>query len=241
MVFQPENRGTGVGLLLGLVPVLTNDPDAVVLVTPSDHGIRNERRFQDACAEGVAHVQAHGGVLMFGVRTEYPGVDYGWLSVLPQSSESRIVAVSQLVEKPAPTVARNLFASGALVNTSILVARGLTLLDLYRSTVPDIGAPFVGALTVPAEYRDAFLRSRYGRLGHADLSRDVLARARGVSAYNLPGEIGWTDLGTPTRLQEWLSGQQGGSGFDAGRLQIERTPRADAALRRALYAASESA
>jgi mannose-1-phosphate guanylyltransferase len=205
LVFQPENRGTGAGLLLGLVSVLTNDPDAVVLVTPSDHGVRNEGLFQDACAKGVDHIRAHGGVLVFGVRTDHPGADYGWLSVLPQSSGSRIVAVSQLIEKPAPAVARNLFASGALVNTSILVARGLTLLDLYRSTVPDVGAPFVGALTVPSEYREQFLRSRYGRLGHADLSRDVLARARGVSAYNLPGEIGWTDLGTPTRLQEWLS------------------------------------
>lgn len=221
MVFQPENRGTGVGLLLGLVSVLANDPDAVVLVTPSDHGVRNERLFQDACAEGVAHVRAHGGVLMFGVRTDDPGADYGWLSVLPQSSGSRIVAVSRLIEKPAPAVARNLFASGALVNTSILVARGLTLLDLYRSTVPDVGAPFVGALTVPAEYRDAFLRSRYGRLDHADLSRDVLAQARGVSAYNLPAEIGWTDLGTPARLQEWLGAGHGRPGFDAGGLQIE--------------------
>ena len=222
LVFQPENRGTAVGLLLGLVSVLTNDPDAIVLVTPSDHGVRNERLFQDACAEGVGHVRAHGGVLMFGVRTDHPGADYGWLSVLPQSSESRIGAVSQLIEKPAPAVARQLFAAGALVNTSILVVRGRTLLDLYRSTVPDVGAPFVGALTVPTEYRDAFLRSRYGRLDHADLSRDVLARARGVSAYNLPGEVGWTDLGTPARLQEWLSaGQDGPVGFGAGISQIE--------------------
>lgn len=206
MVFQQENRGTAVGLLLGLVPVLAHDPDAVVLVTPSDHGVRNETLFQDACAEGVGHVRGHGGILVFGVRTDHPGADYGWLSVVPQSSGSRIVAVSQLIEKPAPAVARDLFASGALVNTSILVARAQTLLDVYRSTVPDVGAPFVGALTVPSAYRDAFLRSRYGRLDHADLSRDVLARARGVSAYDLPREIGWTDLGTPTRLHEWLRG-----------------------------------
>ena len=68
VVFQPEDRGTAACVLFGLVTVLTTDPNAVVLITPSDHGVANPDVFRSGILDAVSHVELHGGVVLFGVE-----------------------------------------------------------------------------------------------------------------------------------------------------------------------------
>jgi hypothetical protein len=70
VVFQPEDRGTAASVLFGLVTVLTTDPNAVVLITPSDHGAANSDVFRSRILDAVAHVKLHGGVVLFGIEPE---------------------------------------------------------------------------------------------------------------------------------------------------------------------------
>jgi hypothetical protein len=62
---------------------------------------------------------------------------------------------------------------------------------------------FSGALQRPAEQRHAFLADAYRDLAPADFSRDVLTGAPGLSACVWPVALGWSDLGTPDRLNAW--------------------------------------
>jgi len=57
-----------------------------------------------------------------------------------------------------------------------VVARAKTLFDACLRHAPDASAPFVGALTLPAESRTAFLKARYPRIPFRDLFNDVLAK-----------------------------------------------------------------
>lgn len=68
VVYQPEDRGTAAGVLFGLVTVLTTDPNAVVLITPSDHEVANPEVFRSGILDAVAHVKLHGGVLLVGIE-----------------------------------------------------------------------------------------------------------------------------------------------------------------------------
>lgn len=204
VVFQSDDRGTAAGVLLGLVPVLSADPDAVVLVTPSDHGVRHPKAFQRGICEAVAHVQGHDGVVLFGVEPTAAQADYGWITLDPAREATRVQAVAGFVEKPPPLKARRLWSSGAVWNTMVIVARARTLFRLCGEHLPDLTAVFADCLTLPQEARASFLADRYRQLPAHDLCRDVLTPARGLSAYLWPASMGWSDLGTPERLEQWL-------------------------------------
>lgn len=204
VVFQPENRGTGAGVLFGLLPALVADPDGVVVLTPSDHGVRNSDRFRTGVLEAVAHAQYPGGTVLFGVEPSAARTDYGWITFQEDDRRATIRQVSSFVEKPDAQTARRLLASGAVWNTMVVVARSRDLLDLCRVHLPNLTAMFDHALTLPREKRHAFLAARYPTIGVSDFSRDVLASSRNLFGYAWPASIGWSDLGTPDRLDSWL-------------------------------------
>jgi mannose-1-phosphate guanylyltransferase len=204
IVFQPADRGTAAGMLFGLLPILAADPHGVVVVTPSDHGVRNGGVYRSGILEAVAHAQFPGGIVIFGVAASAARTDYGWITLGSERRWTRIQPVASFVEKPDAGTAAQLLADGAAWNTMVIVARVEDLLDLCRVHVPDVTAMFDQALTLPRRQRHAFVAERYPGLSVADFSRDVATPSRALSAYTWPASMGWSDLGTPERLDRWL-------------------------------------
>src|SRR5207247_3898804 len=99
------------------------------------------------------------------------------------------------------------FKSGAVWNTIVLVASAAALFELYRIHLPSLADLFSRVLHLPASARTAFLAEAYPRLPPADFSHQVLAPARGLSLFTWPAALGWSDLGTPARLERWIQGQ----------------------------------
>lgn len=203
VVFQPGDRGTAAGLLFGILPVLTADPDGVVAVTPSDHGVRNPGIFRRGILDAIAHAQHPGGVVLFGVEADAPREDYGWITLTPGSCAARIRRVASFVEKPSAESASRLLESGAVWNSMVVVARAHDLMGLCRLQQPSMTAVFDHALTLPSTARHAFLAENYAAIETVDLSRDVLTTAPGLWAYTWPAGMGWSDLGTPERFGRW--------------------------------------
>ncbi len=204
VAFQPQDRGTAAGVLFGLVPVLAIDPDAVVVVTPADHGVRNPDAFRRGILDAVTHLELHDDVVLFGVEPATAQTDYGWMTLKPSRLSTGVQLVTSFVEKPPPAEARRLLADGALWNTMVVVARARTLLDRCRQPLRELTDVFAASMALPQQAREAFLAARYPHLEVADFSRDVLTPAAGLLAYTWPASVGWTDLGTPERLQNWL-------------------------------------
>ncbi len=204
VAFQPGNRGTAAGVLFGLVPILAHDPNAIVLVTPSDHGVEHPDAFMRGILDVAGHLRRRDGVVLFGVEASAAQTDYGWITLEPSHLSAAVQPVAAFVEKPPVEIARQLLSSGAVWNTMVMAARVRTLLDLCREHLPELTGVFVGALTLPPHTREAYLTARYASLPVADFSRDVLMPAAGLLAHTWPASIGWSDLGTPERLSNWL-------------------------------------
>jgi mannose-1-phosphate guanylyltransferase len=204
LVYQPEDRGTAAGVLLPAMLVAIHDPDAVVLVTPSDHGVRCADDFRAGVAASKAYVASHPDVVVLhGVEPQTAAVDLGW--IMPAAPCRRTPApVARFIEKPAVSVAEKLFGEGAVWNTMVLVARVGTLLHLYRRYLPDLIAPFESLRFMAPEERQAAVSRMYRHLPVADFSRDLLACATNLQVLAWGASMGWTDLGTPDRLAGWL-------------------------------------
>jgi mannose-1-phosphate guanylyltransferase len=201
---QPCNRGTAPGLLLPLLDVLARDPEARVVVLPSDHYVADEGSFAASLRAACRAVEGHSDrVILLGMKAVDPEPECGWIQPDGDGDgDEGLSRVASFVEKPGTEGARRLMRLGGLVNAFVLVAAAKALLRLYSDALPWLVTEFsryTGALTDPVS-----LSALYERLPTADFSRDVLERVAGSLLVFAAPDCGWCDLGTPEALLRFL-------------------------------------
>ena len=206
VIVQPGNRGTANGILLPLLHIMARDPDARIVVLPSDHHVSDELVLATALQEAVRKLEARRDqVLLLGISPEEADPDLGY--IVPGSLDgSRVYRVSRFVEKPNAPFARVLIEAGALWNAFIVAAHAQALLDVFAQRFPRIVAemryviehhPCIG------DAPDAVI-DLYRGLPNIDFSRQVLQSTASVLRVLPVKHCGWSDLGTPRRVAEAL-------------------------------------
>ncbi len=109
VVLEPLGRNTAPAVAVAAMLALARDPEAVLLVMPSDHLIQRTDAFQAAVAEGLP-AAAGGRLVTFGVVPSHPETGYGYIRVEPPQTAVRPVA--EFVEKPDAARAEQYLASG---------------------------------------------------------------------------------------------------------------------------------
>jgi mannose-1-phosphate guanylyltransferase len=203
VLIQPANKGTAVGILLPLSVVLTRDPRATVITFPSDHHVLDEHTLEASIRGAVEAVRAVGKTVLLGMTPEAPEIGYGW--IVPKGCHGRLLPVDAFAEKPDPDVARALMRAGALWNSFLFTGSVRHLLSLYDMACPGVREAFSQPLRDGEDMRDADRMARlYDALPYLDFSGDVLQRLpEELTAWRVP-PCGWSDLGTPERLQRCL-------------------------------------
>lgn len=206
VVVQPENKGTAVGLLLPLLHLVQRDPDAIVVVLPSDQFVRAE----SVLAQSLQHATRLARldpqhVYLLGLVPERIDQELGY--IVPERSRGfGAAAVRRFAEKPTADVARGLIGSGALWNAFILAASAGALLKLYARRHSGLTATMAGAVREDRlRPHDPVASERiYPGLATLDFSRDVLqGQEPALRVLTVPA-CGWNDLGTPERVAETL-------------------------------------
>jgi len=90
----------------------------------------------------------------------------------------------------------------------VVVAKASALLARYREHLPFHTDVLLASALLDGQSREAFLSEWYPELPAADFSRDLLTPSKDLWVYTWPPEIGWTDLGTPDRLEAWMALQR---------------------------------
>jgi len=209
VVVQPENRGTAAGILLPLLWITSHDPDATVVVLPSDHGIAAEDTLHSAIMNAIGCADdSKPGIVLLGVTPEGPETDYGWIVPCPGGCGC-LLPVATFREKPDPTLADSLFSDGALLNSFILVTDASFLLDLFETVVPDLWKSFQPVVSNGRDrpWKEQDVAHLYRSIPVLDFSKDLLEQsAEKLWVYPVPA-CGWLDLGTPERLTRHLISQ----------------------------------
>jgi mannose-1-phosphate guanylyltransferase len=202
---QPADRGTGIAVLWGLSAILAREPNAIVMMTPADHGVDSESEYRNGIRTAVNAVAAGTHpIVLFGTTPTLPSTDYGWIvpaTAQETARESPFHPVLSFAEKPSRHEAARLMASGATWNTMVLVGRGDAIVDLFRPTGGAIVHQAFEAARSPSAFTD--LASIFASWPAMDFSREVLSNAANLTTYTWGPSLGWSDLGTAARLREW--------------------------------------
>ena len=210
IIVQPEPRDTGPGVFLPLARVLAQDPDAVVVMMPSDHFIFPHDRFHALLEEAFLLAERlPDDLVLMAARPDSAETDYGWIIPGEPVPESRARRVSVFREKPNKEDAALLREQGGVWNTMIIVARASAIWSLGRRHQPAMLRSFdslMGRIGMPGQ--SAAVAEAYREMETLNFSRDILEHAA-ERAVVLPMDgVRWCDWGRPARVVETL-GQVG--------------------------------
>jgi mannose-1-phosphate guanylyltransferase len=207
LIVQPANRNTAAGIYLALTYVRAQDPQATVVLYPSDHFVYPEDRFLEMVRSATqAAKQLKDSLILLGVAPDrmeqefgwiQPGADLGWIG------EHKIRATEAFLEKPGLEKCRTAMASGALWNTLVLAARVETLWEVGWQCFPGMMPLFERygeAVGTPKE--ESVLKSIYEVMPAWNFSSHLLERLpQRVAVMELTGAL-WSDWGKPERILE---------------------------------------
>ena len=198
---QPSNRGTAPPIILSLLHIMNQDPDALVAILPSDHYYSDEAAFTSSLesAFGLARTNRE-SIVLLGAKPRGPEMEFGWIDVGPTTGIN-VFRVRGFEEKPHRALAERLFESGALWNTFVMVGHASALLWMTVVSLPGLVAALDEALPRYDERGDLYVpASVYDGIPTTDYSREVLAfNAHRLLALRLR-QLEWYDLGHPDRV-----------------------------------------
>jgi mannose-1-phosphate guanylyltransferase len=205
LIVQPQNRGTANGVLLSVLSILERDPLARIMFLPADHFVLDESALERSLRELTTSL-AHNpdGITLIGIAPDEPDSELGYI-VPGRTLAGGLRTVARFVEKPAPSLANELFAKKALWNSFIFGATGPALLALLQLQMGTAVDEMTTALARQGHQRDsAALAELYDRLPTVDFARAVVQQFPFKLRVITAPACGWTDLGTPRRVADTL-------------------------------------
>lgn len=209
VLLQPENRDTAAGIFLPLAYIKAQDPDATVVILPSDHFVYPEDRFLDIVRRTTtAADRLTDRLILLAVTPDRPEVEYGWIepgSALTSDTGHQVRSVRRFLEKPDEALAMHAMAAGGLWNTLVLAARIKALWALGWQCFPEMMPLFEHVeRTVRVAGDMPALDALYARMPLRNFSSGLLARAPERVAVVEADGILWSDWGKPERIADTL-------------------------------------
>jgi mannose-1-phosphate guanylyltransferase len=206
IIVQPENRGTANGILLPLLRIMERDPDANIVLLPSDHFIEDEITFAESLRKAVTLVDRRpDDVVVLGIEPDQPDPELGY--ILPTREDSGgSFRVARFIEKPSAEHARELVDQGSLWNAFIVAARARVLLSLFQVRIPEIVMKMITAVQHDLKNVSSSLAINhlYTQLPTIDFSRHIMQGQEARLRVLPVPRCGWNDLGTPKRVEAVL-------------------------------------
>ena len=190
---EPVGRNTAPCICYAAYSLLKKDPDAVMIVSPSDHMILDEQAFGEIIGEVVGFVDTHDVLMTVGLTPSRPETGYGYI----QKSDSQAISrVKCFTEKPDRELAEVFVQSGEFFwNSGIFVWKVRDIVAAVERYLPDHHALFssiLGDLGTPTEPQAV---SRvFGQCKAVSIDYGVMEKADNV--YVRCGDFGWSDVGT---------------------------------------------
>ena len=196
-LIEPQGRNTAPAVLAAALWLAKRDPDAVMLVTPSDHVIPDVAAFRAAVTAAVPRALA-GDLITFGITPTRAETGYGWLELAAGGDATALEPqpLARFIEKPDLARAQAMLVSGQFLwNAGIFLFTANTVLAAYRAHAPQLMAAAEAA--VAGAVSDlGFTRldaASWEQLDDISIDYAIMERARNLEV--MPLGSGWSDLG----------------------------------------------
>lgn len=199
---EPVMRNTAPCIAYGSFKIENLDPDAAIVVAPSDHLILDEPAFISAIEKSLEVATKNNCLITLGIKPSRPDTGYGYIQYTDNALQDDFYKVKTFTEKPTLEIAKNFIQSGDFLwNAGIFVWSAKAIVNAFGQYLPDMHEIFADARSVynTAEEKTLVHKS-YQQCANISIDYGIMEKADNV--YVLPSEFGWSDLGTWASIYE---------------------------------------
>ncbi|WP_338863538.1 mannose-1-phosphate guanylyltransferase [Myxococcus stipitatus] len=200
LLVEPVARNTAPAIALAALHVAARDPEGVMVVLPSDHHVADVPGFKRTLAE-AARIAEGGHIVTLGIQPNRPETGYGYIQV-GGALEGGGRAVKAFKEKPDVETARGYVSSGEFLwNGGIFVFRADVILAAFAQHMPEMKKGLEALRkTVGKRTYAAALKKVFPKLPSISIDYGVMEKASNIAV--LPGDFGWSDVGSFAAIPE---------------------------------------
>jgi mannose-1-phosphate guanylyltransferase len=195
---EPARRNTAPCVAYATHVISKRDPEARIIVAASDHLVMNEAGFHEVVRTALQQAAAADCIVTLGITPSRPDTGYGYIQFgdAAGAAHPRVKRVLSFREKPDHATAEQFVRSGDFLwNSGLFIAAAASLHNAFRRHLPAMEELFAAG------------REHYGTPGEADHITSVYASCENISidygvmekadnVFVVPGDFGWSDLGT---------------------------------------------
>lgn len=202
---EPMRKNTAPCVAYASHRIYNENPNAVMVVAPSDHIILNETLFKEVIGSTLKAATENDWLLTLGITPSRPETGYGYIQFCndqPSREDKRIRKVKTFTEKPGRELAATFLESGEFLwNSGIFIWSAAAILNAFKNHLPDIDGLFSeGKNIYGTSGEKAFINRIYPLCPNISIDYGIMEKAGNV--YVLASDFGWSDLGTWGSLYE---------------------------------------
>ena len=196
---EPMRRNTAPAIAYAAYKIREDNPDANLVVAPSDHIILKEEAFTDVILSAINAASKNDWLLTLGITPSRPDTGYGYIQFndsKPFADDERIKKVKTFTEKPDLELAETFLKSGDFLwNSGIFVWSLKSILNAFDTHLPEVASLFnEGRGIYNTTGETEFINKIFPICKNISIDYGVMEKAKNV--YVLASDFGWSDLGT---------------------------------------------
>lgn len=209
---EPIGRNTAPCIAYAAMRLMAMNPDADMIITPSDHVILDSSVFRDVINEAVDFIRESKSLLTIGIKPRRPDTGYGYIQVGKASDDYKnINRVKTFTEKPELEIAKTFIESGEFVwNSGIFIWNVNTIIEAFTKYLPEMQTLFNSIsehYNTPEESKH--INKIYPECKAISIDFGIMEKASSV--YVRVSDFGWSDIGTWGSLYQYAPKDENGN------------------------------
>jgi mannose-1-phosphate guanylyltransferase len=196
VLLEPMRKNTAVCIAYANYKILIKNPNANIVVAPSDHLIQNESEFLQVIQKGLEFTKNTNTLLTIGIKPSRPETGYGYIQINGENDGSNIHKVKTFTEKPNLEMAKIFYESGEFFwNAGIFIWSLNSILHAFDLFMPDLNIQFNEAMhLLNTTSEQVFIGNLYPKCKSISIDYAIMEKAENV--HVICADFGWSDLGT---------------------------------------------
>ncbi|MFC2086773.1 mannose-1-phosphate guanylyltransferase, partial [Bacteroidota bacterium] len=199
VLLEPMRKNTAPCIAYANYKILSKNPDAIIVVAPSDHLIIKEEEFTRVIKEGLKFTSENNALLTLGIKPHRPETGYGYIQINKEVSMDRqenLKKVKTFTEKPNLEMAKVFLESGDFFwNSGIFIWSLKSINEAFELYLPNVNTLFKSGIDkIGTDEEGKFINTIYPKCMNISIDYGVMEKANNVYVYC--SDFGWSDLGT---------------------------------------------
>ena len=222
IIIEPETKNTSPSILAACIMLLTEDPEAILLVAPSDHLIKNDEVFHMSVMAGMAELEK-GDIVTFGVKPTHPETGYGYIETL-ELKKKNTFKVGKFVEKPPYALAEKMLETGRFLwNSGIFLFRARDMLSAFEKHANSFLEPVRDSIKDGFDDLDFFNldKASWSKIESSSIDFEIMEKINNI--VTIPIGSDWTDLGDWGAVSKMSAQDENGNVLSKNSIAVECT------------------